>query len=226
MAEQEDEPMALFLQKPIIGANNDPLDTHYFTVRATRPMAITTHGNTSTRDRIKAAQSYNMEVSQALEMVLKNGPRSVTKGLQDWNLEDGIILYHGHVYIPKNESLRWDIIKSCHENITTGHPGRWKTYEIVTREFWWPGMSTFVRDYVDSCAVCQSTKIKPKTKVPLQPNQVPTDIWGIITMDFITDLHLSKGYDSLFVVVDHLHLKKKKSCTVVIRKMGKILNGA
>jgi hypothetical protein len=35
MAEQEDEPQALFLQKPIIGANNDPLDTNYFTVRAT-----------------------------------------------------------------------------------------------------------------------------------------------------------------------------------------------
>jgi hypothetical protein len=65
-------------------------------------------------------------------------------------------------------------------------------------------MSTFVRNYVDGCTVCQSTKVKPKTKVPLQPNQVPTDIWGIITMDFITNLPLSKGYDSLFVVVDRL----------------------
>ena len=65
-------------------------------------------------------------------------------------------------------------------------------------------MSTFVREYVDGCAVCQSTKNRPRTRVPLQPNQIPTDIWGIITMDFIVDLPLSKGYDSLFVVVDRL----------------------
>ena len=65
-------------------------------------------------------------------------------------------------------------------------------------------MSTFIREYVDGCAVCQSTKNRPRTRVPLQPNQIPTDIWGIITMDFIVDLPLSKGYDSLFVVVDRL----------------------
>ena len=65
-------------------------------------------------------------------------------------------------------------------------------------------MSTFVREYVDGYTVCQSTKNRPRTCVPLQPNQVSTDIWGIITMDFIVDLPWSKGYNSLFVVVDRL----------------------
>jgi Integrase core domain len=65
-------------------------------------------------------------------------------------------------------------------------------------------MSTFVKSYVDGCATCQATKIKPRTQVPLLPNQVPTDVWGVITMDFITDLPVSQGYDSLFVVVDRL----------------------
>ena len=65
-------------------------------------------------------------------------------------------------------------------------------------------MSTFIQEYIDGCAVCQSTKSRPKTQVPLKPNEVPTDIWEIITMDFITDLPVSKGYDSLLVVVDCL----------------------
>jgi hypothetical protein len=65
-------------------------------------------------------------------------------------------------------------------------------------------MSTFVKSYVDACATCQATKVKPKTQVPLQPNQIPTDIWGIITMDFITNLPTSQGYNLLFVVVDRL----------------------
>jgi transposase InsO family protein len=180
------------------------LDTKFFAVRATRPTAITIEGDTTLHERIRSPQDYDTEVSKALEFILKNGPCSMSKGLEDWNLEDGIILYRGHTYIPKNQDLQQDIVRSYHEHIATGHPGRWKTYELVSRDFWWPGMSTFVRDFVDSCATCQSTKPRPKSQVPLRPNQIPTNVWGIITMDFITDLPTSKGYDSLFVVVDRL----------------------
>jgi len=178
------------------------LDTKFFTVCVVQPMSITVLGDTTLRQRIKATQEYDKDVSVALESILKNGPRSLTKGLEDWNLEDGIILYRGQVYIPKNESLRRDIVKKYHDHIAVGHPGRWKTYEVISREFWWPGMSTFVKDYVDSCATCQATKIRPRNQVPLQPNCVPLDVWEIITMDFIMDLPTSLGYNSLFVVVD------------------------
>ena len=58
-------------------------------------------------------------------------------------------------------------------------------------------MSVFVKEFVDGCAACQSTKVLPRTRVPLKPNQVSTEVWSVITMDFIVDLPLSKGYDSL-----------------------------
>ena len=53
-----------------------------------------------------------------------------------------------------------------------------------------------------TCATCQTTKICPPVKVPLQPNQIPQGIWETITMDFITDLPVSNGYDSILTVVD------------------------
>jgi hypothetical protein len=110
------------------------------------------------------------------------------------------------------------IVKKYHEHTALGHPGRWKTFEMVSREFWWPGMSTFVKSYVDRCATCQATKIRPKNQVPLIPNQIPTNVWGIITMDFITDLPNSQGYDSLFMVVDCLSKATIISpCTKTIR---------
>ena len=180
------------------------LDTKFFAIRAVCTTTVNISGNKDIRQRIKSSQEYDKEVSQAVESILKNGPRSITKGLEEWNLEDGIILYRGQVYVPKDEALRRDIVKQYHDHIAIGHPGRWKTYELVSREFWWPGISTFVKSYVDGCATCQATKIRPRNQVPLQPNQVPTDVWGIITMDFITDLPISQGFDSLFVVVDRL----------------------
>jgi len=87
--------------------------------------------------------------------------------------------------------------------MATGHPGRWKTYELVTQNYWWPGISTFIRDYVDGCALCQTTKKLPQSTIPLQPNQVPSDVWQNITMDFIVNLPVSKSFDSILVVVDH-----------------------
>src|SRR5258708_3082418 len=128
------------------------LDTKYFMVNAVCPTALTVQGDTSLCQHIKSVQEYNKEVSQALESILKNGPHSLTKGLEEWNLEDRIILYCGQVYIPKDELLHGNVVKQYHDHIATGHPGRWKTYELV------------------------STKIHPRNKVPLQPNQVPTDI--------------------------------------------------
>ena len=99
------------------------LDTKFFAVQATRPTIISVHGDTTLRDRIKSAQDYDVEVSKALESILKNGPRSVSKGLEDWNLEDGIILYRGQTYIPKDTDLRHNIVKQYHEHVAVGHPG-------------------------------------------------------------------------------------------------------
>ena len=81
------------------------LDTKFFAVRATHPATIAIQGDTTLRERIQSAQDYDTDVSKALESILKNGPRSVTKGLEDWNLEDGIILYRGQVYVPRNQDL-------------------------------------------------------------------------------------------------------------------------
>ena len=84
-----------------------------------------------------------------------------------------------------------------------GHPGQWKTIELISREYYWLGMSEFVKEYIKGCAICQTTKIKPPVKVPVQPNEIPEGIWDTITMDFITDLPTSDGYDSILTVVDH-----------------------
>ena len=36
----------------------------------------------------------------------------------------------------------------------------------------------------------------------LCPNEIPTKLWEIVTMDFLTDLPESEGYDTILVVVD------------------------
>jgi hypothetical protein len=83
-----------------------------------------------------------------------------------------------------------------------GHLGQWKTLELITREYYWQGMTEFIKAYIKGCATCQTTKIQPPVKVSLKPNEIPEGLWETITMDFITDLPTLKGYDSILIVVD------------------------
>lgn len=64
-------------------------------------------------------------------------------------------------------------------------------------------MSKFVHEYVDTCDVCQRTKIFPApARGPLQPLDPPNTPWESVTTDFIVKLPESNGYDSITVVVD------------------------
>ena len=50
---------------------------------------------------IKAALLSD-EVTKDYKFLLKSGPREFKKSLQDWNYENGLLLYRGKVYIPQS----------------------------------------------------------------------------------------------------------------------------
>ena len=111
------------------------------------------------------------------------------------------MLYKGLVYVSNNKTLKHKVVQQFHDNIM-GHPGQWKTLELITREYYWPEMMEFVKLYIKGCTICQTTKIRPPVKVPLKPNEISDGPWETITMDFITDLLTSKGYNSILMVVN------------------------
>ena len=55
------------------------------------------------------------DVKNAIETLQEEGPTSLKNDLQDWKIEeiDGrrIIFYKGKNYVPKDQELRWDIVK-------------------------------------------------------------------------------------------------------------------
>jgi transposase InsO family protein len=120
-------------------------------------------------------------------------------------LQDDLILYQGKVYVPKDPDLRHDIVHAHHDSPAAGHPGRWKTLELVSRNYWWPGLPRYIGSYVSGCDTCQRVKSFPASKVgKLMPNKVPSRRWQVISVDVIGELPLSRGYDAILVVVDRL----------------------
>ena len=124
---------------------------------------------------------------------------------KEWREVDGVMYKEGKVYVPKDEKLRAEIIRLHHDTPIGGHGGQWKTVELVTRNFWWPGITKEVKRYVEGCDACQRNK--NHTEQPagkLMSNSIPEKPWTHISVDFITKLPLAQGYDSILVVVDRL----------------------
>jgi len=122
---------------------------------------------------------------------------------EEWHKEDGLMLKEEKVYVPKDERLRAEVIRLHHDTPVRGHGGQWKTAELVTRNFWWPGVTREVKRYVEGCDACQQNKNRtqpPAGKLIL--NSIPEKGWSHISADFITKLPLAQGYDAILVVVD------------------------
>lgn len=126
--------------------------------------------------------------------------------LQDWEEREGLLFFKDRCYVPMNEDLRRDLIRIYHEHPACGHGGKFKTLELIKRDYWWPGMHTMVGRFVEGCATCQQNKVitHPSAPainpIPSLPNARP---FQQISMDFITGLPPSNGYDAILVVVDH-----------------------
>jgi len=66
------------------------------------------------------------KVTKDYKMLLKFGPREFGKSLQDWNYENGLLLYRKKVYIPHSveDTLQQQIIKMHYDLPSARHPGQ------------------------------------------------------------------------------------------------------
>jgi len=154
----------------------------------------------SLKERIRKVQEGDEKVIKAVEELKKARIKMLRD--KEWEVEDGIVMKEGRIYVPEGD-LRREIIQLYHDTPVGGHGGRWKTIELIGRNYWWPGIMKKVRRYVDRCDICQ--RYKNQSKAPagkLMPNTIPEKPWSHISADFITRLPLAQGYDTILVVCD------------------------
>jgi len=123
------------------------------------------------KDKIRKAQEEDEKVVKVVEELKKAGIKTLRD--EEWEIEDGIIIKKERIYMPEEE-LRSKVIQLHHDTPVEGYGGRWKTTELVTRNYWWPGVTKEVRKYVDECNACQRYKNRSEAPVgKLIPNAIP-----------------------------------------------------
>ena len=140
----------------------------------------------------------NIDMNPEMVMASEMQPNmaSILSDVQKcWQEIDDVIHYNSKVYVLQNPTLHNAVISQYHDDVFTGHFRKSRTAELMQRSYDWPGAVRDVQRYCHDCVKCQ--KAKPSHHKPyrlLNPLSVPTELWHMMTMDFITDLPLSSTY--------------------------------
>ena len=107
-------------------------------------------------EKIKNARSKDEEVVRVVEEMKKVKVKVLRE--DEWQIERDIVIKEGKVYVSKNIELRAEIIWLHYNAPMAGYGGRWKTMEMVTRNYWWLGITKDIGRYVESYDICQRMK--------------------------------------------------------------------
>ena len=107
------------------------------------------------------------------------------------------------MYVPP--TAHSSLLHSLHSSPSSSHMGIFHTKAILERDFWWPGLAFFVKNFVDGCATCQQNKVNthPTVSLLIPIPSSHTLPFKQLSVDLITDLPPSNGHDSVMIIVDH-----------------------
>jgi hypothetical protein len=141
-------------------------------------------------------------VAKAARELRKDKGRGTVKSAE-WSESDGLLMFHGKIYVPKDRELRCHIVEKHHNMCIAGHAGHFKTLELVSCNYWWPQMSCYIGVYVKTCDLCNQTKVQWRQPIgELHPLETPESPWDIISVDFIVELLESHGYNAIMNVIN------------------------
>ena len=114
---------------------------------------------------------------------------------------NGLLYRIERLWVPA--ALQKAILESEHNTKIAGHMGMDKILELITRNFWWPGIADLVCNYIRSYHKCQCNKAPRHVPAGLlKPLELHYTPWRSIAMDFITNLPVLNGCDSIWVMVN------------------------
>ena len=73
-----------------------------------------------------------------MEKILKSLEEEIP--VKGWHLDNGLLHYHDRIYVPNELEIRKAVLESRHDNPSAGHPGQFRTLDLLSRDYYWSGM--------------------------------------------------------------------------------------
>ena len=90
-------------------------------------------------EKIKKSEARDDEIIKAVKEMKKAGVKVLRN--EEQQIEDNLVLREEKVYVSRNKKLRLEIIHLHYNMLISGYREQWKMVELVTRNYWWPGIA-------------------------------------------------------------------------------------
>ena len=165
---------------------------------------------------------------------LENGDQAeLHKRKEKYKIKDAVLCIHleeqsdeveyWRFIIPNDTEIKKRILKECHSVPYSAHPGVQRTLSRIRRVFCWKRMTVDIREFVESCPICQTEKSEHTlTRGQLQNMNIPVEKkWQEVSIDFVTNLpDACDGINSIMTVINKatrmislIHCNKSISAT-------------
>ena len=114
-------------------------------------------------EKIKITRNKNEKVVKVVKKMKKVGVKVLQE--EEQQIEGDLVLKEEKVYVPKKEVLRVEIIWLHHDILVAEHGEKWKIMELVTKNYWWPGVMSDVGKYVEDYDIYHRMKNKMEVSV-------------------------------------------------------------
>ena len=118
---------------------------------------------------------------------------------------NGLLLLDNKIYVSSASTLYTYILQYNHDHILVRYYGQNKILELVHHGYFWLSLCADVQQLCKSYVTCIWCKIQcHKPYRSLKQLHIPKQLWNFIFMDFIKNLLLFSGFDTILVIVDQL----------------------
>ncbi|CEP13212.1 hypothetical protein [Parasitella parasitica] len=97
------------------------------------------------------------DLGPILKLLKENPERNDLPGNYDLS-SDNILFLDGRICVPDDPSIKKRILEECHDSPAAGHFGVAKTYDQVSKHYYWSGLRKYIKDYIAGCDTCTRSK--------------------------------------------------------------------
>ena len=103
-------------------------------------------------EKVRQSKVKDNKVIKVVEKMKWTGVKILKD--EEWREVDSVMYKERKMYVSKDNILRAEIIRLHYDILVEGHGGQQKTVKLVTRNFWWPGITKEVKRYIKECDSC------------------------------------------------------------------------